>query len=78
MLAKPKKYINGVIVAMLKKADGLMPVVKTCPHCLIEYDLDINGTMSGCDRCEGIVRLPNGMIDEEASSPEIFIRKAQS
>ena len=46
----------------------------TCPNCLTNYFLGVNGTVTGCDRCEGIVRMSNGMIDERASSPEIFIR----
>ena len=78
MLATPKKQTIKSIAAMLKKINERMPVTRICQHCLAEYDLGVSGTMNGCDRCEGVVRLPNGMIDEEASSPEIFIRKAQS
>lgn len=37
-------------------------ITKTCPHCLQEYYLGINGTVNGCDRCEGIIRDANGMI----------------
>lgn len=48
---------------------------RTCPHCLKEYTMGINGTVDGCDECEGIVRLPNGMIDYSASSPEVFIQE---
>lgn len=48
---------------------------RTCKHCLKEYTLGIDGVDSGCDECEGIVRLPNGMIDYSASSPEQFIFK---
>lgn len=44
-----------------------------CPHCLQEYELGLTGTVNGCDKCEGIVRLPSGMIDYKASSPEMFI-----
>jgi hypothetical protein len=34
-----------------------------CPSCLEEYQLGINGTVNGCDRCEGIVRNADGTID---------------
>lgn len=56
----------------IKKIIGVFKL-KTCPHCLKEYTLGINGVNNGCDECEGIIRLPNGMIDYSASSPEIFI-----
>lgn len=48
---------------------------KTCPHCLKEYTLGIDGVASGCDRCEGIVRLSNGMIDYDATYSETFIEE---
>lgn len=48
---------------------------RTCEHCLKTYTLGIDGTVNGCDRCEGIVRLPNGMIDYSASSPEVLIKQ---
>lgn len=51
---------------------------RTCPHCLKEFVVGINGVVNGCDQCEGIVRLPNGMIDHSASSPEVFIKKMDS
>lgn len=47
----------------------------TCPHCLAEYELGLTGTVNGCDKCEGIVRLPSGMIDYKASSPEMFVHQ---
>lgn len=56
------------IVSVLKQ--------RTCKHCLKEYTLGVDGVQAGCDECEGIVRLPNGMIDYFASSAEIFIRMA--
>lgn len=56
----------------IKKVIGIFKL-RTCPHCLKEYTLGINGISGGCDECEGIVRLPNGMIDQSASSPEQFI-----
>jgi len=46
---------------------------KTCPHCSKEYTLGIDGVAGGCDRCEGIVRLPNGMIDYDATYSENFV-----
>ena len=48
--------------------------IRTCKHCLGEYELGINGTVDGCDRCDGIIRLPNGMIDMTAYT-EIFIHE---
>lgn len=30
----------------------------TCPSCSDEYTLGVNGTINGCDRCEGITRNP--------------------
>lgn len=48
---------------------------RICTSCLSEYELGLTGTVNGCDRCDGIIRLPNGMIDYSASSPEIFIVK---
>lgn len=45
---------------------------RICPHCLHEYELGLTGTVNGCDRCEGIVRLANGMIDMSAYT-ETFI-----
>lgn len=45
--------------------------IRTCPHCMEEYTLGIDGTVNGCDECEGIVRNPvdntiiNFEIDEE-------------
>ena len=47
---------------------------RTCPNCLSEYTLGKTGTVAGCDRCEGIVRLSNGMIDEQASKPETYVK----
>ena len=47
---------------------------RTCPNCLNEYTLGKTGTVAGCDKCEGIVRLPNGMIDEQASKPETYVQ----
>ena len=49
---------------------------KTCPHCMKDYTLGIDGVQSGCDSCEGIVRLPNGMIDYDATYSETFIHEA--
>lgn len=48
-------------------------VERTCPHCLHEYTLGIDGVETGCDSCEGIVRFPNGMIDYTAMNMETFI-----
>lgn len=51
-------------------------VIRTCPHCLQDYTLGINGVADGCDTCEGIVRLPNGMIDYDAmNNGEQFVRR---
>lgn len=61
--------------------DTLKPLkvgyTRICPHCLKEYMMGIDGTIHGCDRCEGIVRLPNGMIDWYASSPEVFAKREE-
>ncbi len=35
----------------------------TCPHCLRTYLMGYNGTINGCDECEGIVRNPDGTIN---------------
>lgn len=51
--------------------------IRICPNCFREYTMGIDGTTAGCDRCEGIIRLPNGMIDYSASSPEVFVRKLE-
>ena len=47
---------------------------RVCPHCHQEYALGITGVDSGCDECEGIIRLPNGMIDYEAMNGDTFVR----
>ena len=47
---------------------------RTCPTCLSEYILGQTGVVAGCDKCEGIVRLPNGMIDKQASKPETYVQ----
>jgi hypothetical protein len=47
-------------------------VVRTCPHCLSEYTLGVDGVETGCDSCEGVVRLSNGMIDYGAMNMETF------
>jgi hypothetical protein len=40
------------------------PVVFICPHCGQRYTLGKNGTVEGCDECEGIIRnhLDNSII----------------
>jgi len=50
---------------------------RICPHCHSEYALGITGVDSGCDECEGIIRLSNGMIDYEAMNSEALIRKME-
>jgi hypothetical protein len=34
----------------------------TCQHCLKEYELGKDGTLNGCDKCEGIERDEHGHI----------------
>ena len=50
---------------------------RTCPNCLRDYTLGIDGVAAGCDRCEGIVRMPNGMIDYSSTTLEVFIREVK-
>jgi len=54
----------------------LTPKTKKCPGCRKQYTLGINGVDNGCDECEGITRLPNGMIDYAASTTEVFTEGA--
>jgi hypothetical protein len=43
-----------------------------CPSCLELYQLGIDGTVNGCDRCEGIIRNADGTINMNAYT-ETFI-----
>lgn len=52
--------------------------VMTCPHCLDEYILGKTGTVSGCDRCEGITRDRNGMIIPDPFEEVFITREEQS
>lgn len=38
----------------------------TCPSCKDTYTLGVNGTVHGCDRCEGVIRNPvdHSIIDD--------------
>jgi hypothetical protein len=33
-------------------------VTKRCPHCRKVYTIGLDGTIDGCDECEGIARNP--------------------
>lgn len=66
---------NPVNPVNVRKVIRHLTTERTCPHCLQLYTMGINGTVEGCDTCEGIVRFPNGMIDYSASSPEVFIKQ---
>lgn len=68
---------DPVNVTNVKKVIKKM-IERTCPHCFKEYTMGVNGTVNGCDICEGIVRFPNGMIDYSASSPEVFVKQVGS
>ena len=45
-----------------------------CSECLAEYTLGVDGTVLGCDRCQGITRNAKGMIIPDPST-EIFIHE---
>ena len=69
------QYIKQKCYELLKGQHPNISRTRVCPSCLAEYELGITGTVDGCDRCEGIVRLPNGMIDYSASTQQVFITK---
>lgn len=46
-----------------RRADRAPKVVCSCGE---EYTLGVDGTVDGCDECNGIVRTPNGYVIEEA------------
>jgi len=73
------KFLGTVNTSLRPSVNKLVKhfVVRTCPHCLKDYSLGFDGVETGCDNCEGIVRLSNGMIDYGASSPEAFITKGE-
>lgn len=49
---------------MCKRRSDLAPLV-VC-HCGKEFTLGVNGTVDGCDECNGTVRAANGYVLEEA------------
>jgi hypothetical protein len=38
--------------------------IEICPTCGKEYTLGKDGTVHGCDKCNGVIRDRNGMILE--------------